>query len=315
MDLLDSMIRKGLPLLVQSSLLFNGIRSSLLGPFFLLCCMILMLFGVLALVLFIILLVVFTIGSVTPSMGLSYIVGVRLFRCGGRISWFTRTSGFGLIWCPLLLSCSVSLVFLLVVLEFGLILLGLTEKFRKAWLPNFCRSGQRDAGLEEFDEEVEGQLPLLPENSLPQLTGQMLADVGRRIGATAVGLEGVEGLLDAYIAMIPKFDGDAAPLGQRPLSVLPVMYRIWASARMVQLEDWFWSQVPDSVKKVLVVVAGRLRLETTLFWMLRRCFLVLLTLMFISSWLMLSSCPTPVDRGFFGLGLVQSWLTWLVPSC
>ena len=46
-----------------------------------------------------------------------------------------------------------------------------------------------------------------------------------------------DGLLDAYITMIPKTDGDAAPLGQRPLSVLPVVYRIWASAR--------W--VPDSV--------------------------------------------------------------------
>ena len=41
-----------------------------------------------------------------------------------------------------------------------------------------------------------------------------------------------EGLLDACIAMIPKADGDATPLGQRPLSVLPVVYRIWASARM-----------------------------------------------------------------------------------
>ena len=32
--------------------------------------------------------------------------------------------------------------------------------------------------------------------------------------------------------MIPKTGGDATPLGQRPLSVLPVVYRIWASARM-----------------------------------------------------------------------------------
>ena len=52
-----------------------------------------------------------------------------------------------------------------------------------------------------------------------------------------------EGLLDACIAMIPKTDGDATPLGQRPLSVLPT----WASARMLQLEDWFRSWVPDSV--------------------------------------------------------------------
>ena len=54
-----------------------------------------------------------------------------------------------------------------------------------------------------------------------------------------------DGLLDAYIAMIPKVDGDATPLGQRPLSVLPVVYRNWASARMVQLEAglqcWWWS--------------------------------------------------------------------------
>ena len=56
-----------------------------------------------------------------------------------------------------------------------------------------------------------------------------------------------DGLLDAYIAMIPKTDGDATPLGQRPLSVLPIVYRIWASARMGQLDDWFKSWVPDSV--------------------------------------------------------------------
>ena len=33
------------------------------------------------------------------------------------------------------------------------------EEFRKAWLPYFCRSGQRDTSLEEFDCEVEGWLP------------------------------------------------------------------------------------------------------------------------------------------------------------
>ena len=54
-------------------------------------------------------------------------------------------------------------------------------------------------------------------------------------------------MLDAYIAMIPEVGGDATPLGQRPLSVLPIVYRIWASARMLQLEDWFRSWVPDSV--------------------------------------------------------------------
>ena len=143
------------------------------------------------------------------------------------------------------------------------------EEFRKAWLPYFCRSGQRDTSLEEFNFEVEGWLPLLPEFELPRLTGQMLADVILRKGATASSLDGwgwreskvlpvawydqlariltkveyvgvwPDGLLDAYIAMIPKTDGDATPLGQRPLSVLPVVYRIWASVRMGQLEGLF----------------------------------------------------------------------------
>ena len=151
------------------------------------------------------------------------------------------------------------------------------EDFRKAWLPCFCRSGQRETSLEEFTREVEDWLPFLPEVALPRLTGEMLADVVRRKGATAGSLDGwgwrefkalpvswfdglariltkvedtglwPDGLLDAYFAMIPKTDGDATPLGQRPLSVLPVVYRIWASARMGQLEDWFKSWVPDSV--------------------------------------------------------------------
>ena len=93
------------------------------------------------------------------------------------------------------------------------------------------------------------------------------ADVVCRKGATAGSLDGW-GLAVAWFddlasvlskaeetglawwsagCLIPKTDGDAGPLGQRPLSVLPVVYRIWASARMVQLEDWFRSWVPGSV--------------------------------------------------------------------
>ena len=132
------------------------------------------------------------------------------------------------------------------------------EEFRKVWLPYFCRSGQREASLEESDKEVEGWLPLLPEVKQPRLTGQVLADVVQRKGATAGSLDGwgwrelnvlpvswydglarilakvedfgvwPDGLLDAYIARIPKTGGDASPLGQRPLSVLPVVHRVWA---------------------------------------------------------------------------------------
>ena len=56
-----------------------------------------------------------------------------------------------------------------------------------------------------------------------------------------------DGLLDACIAMIPKTDGDSTPLDQRPLSVLFIVYHIWASARMGQLYGWFRSWVADSV--------------------------------------------------------------------
>ena len=176
-----------------------------------------------------------------------------------------------LIWFRLFHSFSVSLILLLSDPA------GIDEEFRKAWLPYFCHSGQRETSLEEFDHEVEGWLPLLPEVSLHRLTHRMLADVVQRKGATAGSLDGwawrelkvlpvswydglariltkVEetgvwpgGLLDAYIAIIPKTDGGATHLGQRPLSVLPSVHRIWASTRMGQLGDWFKSWVPDSV--------------------------------------------------------------------
>ena len=109
-----------------------------------------------------------------------------------------------------------------------------------------------------------------------------------------------DGLLDAYIAMIPKTDGDATPLGQRPLNVLAVVCRIWASARMGQLEDWFRSWVPDSVfsagggrGSVEAWYATALDIEEVLTWSRRfSCSSSLL--------LMLSSLLITVDRGMLG---------------
>ena len=142
------------------------------------------------------------------------------------------------------------------------------EEFRKVWLPYF---GQRDTSLEEFNREVDEWLPLLPDVHLPRLTGQVLADVVQRKGATAGSLDGW-GWRELKVLPVswydelarilskvedtglwpdgPKTDGDAATLGQRPLSVLPIVYRVWASARMGQLDGWFRSWVPDSVSSV-----------------------------------------------------------------
>ena len=171
----------------------------------------------------------------------------------------------------------MTLVLLLVGLGFFASPDRIDEELGKVWLPYFCRSGQREASLEEFNEEVVGWLPLLPEVDMPPLTGGDPFQVVRCKTAAAGSLDGwgwrehkslpvpwfdglarilakveelwvwLEGLLDAYIAMIPKVGGDSTPLGQRPLSVLPVVYRIWASARMKQHEGWFRSWVPSSV--------------------------------------------------------------------
>ena len=111
----------------------------------------------------------------------------------------------------------------------------------------------------------------------PMLTGEELYEAAMAKKSTAAGLDGwawneikalslswfvglavvlrqveaagqwPQGLLDAFFAMIPKAEGDSTPLGQRPLCVLPVVYRLWASVRLAHLKDWFYSWVPDSV--------------------------------------------------------------------
>ena len=57
----------------------------------------------------------------------------------------------------------------------------------------------------------------------------------------------LRGVLDAYIAMIPKADGDSTPPGQRPLSVLPVENGLWASLRLGHLREWVVGWLPQSV--------------------------------------------------------------------
>ena len=89
------------------------------------------------------------------------------------------------------------------------------EEFRKAWLPYFCRSGQREASLEEFNEDVVGWLPSLPEVHLPPLTGDDLFQVVRCKTATAGSLDG---------------------WGWRELKSLPVPSRIFA--KVEELGVW-----------------------------------------------------------------------------
>ena len=78
-----------------------------------------------------------------------------------------------------------------------------------------------------------------------------------------------DGLLDAYIVMIPKTD-------QRSLCVLPVVYRIWLLLVWSSLRIGY-ALGSQPLFLVLVVASGRWRLGTLVFCTLRRCFLVLLT--------------------------------------
>ena len=147
--------------------------------------------------------------------------------------------------------------------------------FRKAWMPYFRRAGHPVVTTQAFLDFVDDHLPQEPFLDLPILTGEDLYDAAMAKKSTAgdgwawneikalslswfVGLALVlrqieaaaqwpQGLLDAYVAMIPKAEGDSTPLGQRPLCVLPVVYRLWASVRLAHLKDWFSSWVPDSV--------------------------------------------------------------------
>ena len=65
--------------------------------------------------------------------------------------------------------------------------------------------------------------------------------------------------------MISEADGDSTPLGQRP-SVLPVVYRLWASLRLEHLREWVDGWLPQSVfslgngLSVLDCAVGRLGL-------------------------------------------------------
>ena len=114
---------------------------------------------------------------------------------------------------------------------------------------------------------------------LPRITGRDLQEVARAKKSTAGGLDGwawneikafplpwfsglaillelvemsgiwSQGLLVAFFAMIPKVDGDSTTLGQRPLSVLPGVYRLWG---LVVISYTSWSLMSSSLLILLI---------------------------------------------------------------
>ena len=141
-------------------------------------------------------------------------------------------------------------------------------EFRNAWMPYFCRSGHPVVSPEQFLGFICHFLPQEPYLDLPRITGRDLQEVARAKKSTAGGLDGCawneikalslpwfsglailldlvettgiwpQGLFGCLFCHDPKADGDSTPLGQRPLSVLTVVYRLWASLRLGHLREW-----------------------------------------------------------------------------
>ena len=113
--------------------------------------------------------------------------------------------------------------------------------FEKAWLPFFCRGDRGRADLGAVQAAAEHLTPVLDEVHLPPLTGDMLFEAVQKKKPSSGSLDGwgwkefkalplpwfdkladvfslveedgvwPDGLLDGYISMIPKTDGDATP--------------------------------------------------------------------------------------------------------
>ena len=154
---------------------------------------------------------------------------------------------------------------------------GVLVGLRKAWMPFFCRSDEENADWDAFRAAAEGLTRPLDEVQIPPLSRNMLYDAVQKKKLTAGSLDGwgwrefkalpivwfdclasiltlvedhgiwLDGLLNDYIATSPKADGDSTPLGQRPLCLLPIGCRLWASVRLQHLQEWFESWVPKSV--------------------------------------------------------------------
>ena len=136
--------------------------------------------------------------------------------------------------------------------------------FRKAWMPHFWREGHPVVTPQAFLDFVGNHLHGEAFLEMPLLSGEELHDAAMAKKTTAGGLDGGlgmrirhysyiglgglalflrqiesaskwhQGLLDAYMAMVPKVEGDGG-------------CRLWASVRLAHLQDWFYSWVPDSV--------------------------------------------------------------------
>ena len=198
-----------------------------------------------------------------------------------------------------------------------------------------CRSGHPVVSPDQFLDFVGHLLPQEPYLDLPRITCRELQEVARAEKSAAGGLDGCawneikalplswfsglaillnlvetsgtwpQGLLDASIAVIPKADGDSTPLGQRPLIVLPVVYRLWLPFGLDICESGMRGGYLIRCL-VLVMVSLQWNPGSLLRWILRRFFpgLVVISCM---SWSLMSLSPLILLTGPFWIVL---WVAW-----
>ena len=80
------------------------------------------------------------------------------------------------------------------------------------------------------------ELQALPNAALAQLARvlNLIEETGEWPETAVLGL----------VALIPKAVHSAEPLGQRPITIMPLVYRLWASVRGRQCSSWM-GQVAD----------------------------------------------------------------------
>ena len=143
------------------------------------------------------------------------------------------------------------------------------ELLRKCWLPIFAKHDESnpEPNAEDFMNKYGNRIPRVPQG-LPTITLEDLRSaLGRIPSSGAGGLDGwtpadlkqlpdqimemllplfdliessgvwPESLAWAGITLIPKGEG-GAPLSLRPITVTPIVYRVWASVRMRHSNEW-----------------------------------------------------------------------------
>ncbi|KAJ9446314.1 Ribonuclease HI [Diplonema papillatum] len=84
-------------------------------------------------------------------------------------------------------------------------------------------------------------------HELQQLPNSLLEGFARVLNEVEESGEWPEELMHALVSLIPKPKSTGDPLSQRPISVAPVLYRIWAAIRAKNAQSWMDELAPEGL--------------------------------------------------------------------